>query len=57
MANRIYLDKTMRVELQSRFNVSTSTVSEVLNFKRTNQRSCEMRCYAVNNLNGLLLSV
>lgn len=57
MADRIYLSKSSREELKHRFGVSSSTVSEVLNFKRTNKRSCEMRSYAVNKLRGLLIEL
>lgn len=54
---RVYLGKNERESLKRQFAVSSSTVSEILNFKRSNKRASEVRSFAVNHLKGLLLTL
>lgn len=56
-ARRIYLSKVGRERVKEKFALSPSTVSEILNFKRSNRRAAEVRAYSVNFLKGLLLSL
>lgn len=56
-AKRIYLSKEGRERVKAKFALSPSTVSEILNFKRSNRRAAEVRSYSVNYLRGFLLTL
>lgn len=57
MNYQIYLGRDGRTALHDQFNISTSTISEILRFKRSNKRAAMVRSYAVNKLKGLLLAL
>ena len=57
MKHVIYLSTEDRIVLSKKFNTTLSTVCEALRFKRNNRRASEMRSYAVNHLNGILITV
>lgn len=50
---KIFLQREGRVVLMKKMNVSTSTVSDAINFRRNNKKSFMIRNYAVNKLNAL----
>lgn len=56
-AKRIYLSKQGRDKVKEKFSLSSSTISEILNFKRSNKRAAEVRAYSVNQLKGLLIQL
>lgn len=56
-ARRIYLSKQGRDKVKEKFALSSSTVSEILNFKRSNKRAAEVRAYSVNQLRALLIEL
>jgi hypothetical protein len=53
MSRKIFLQREGRVVLMKKMNVSTSTVSDAINFRRNNRKSFIIRNYAVNKLNAL----
>lgn len=53
MSRKIFLQREGRVVLMKKMNVSTSTVSDAINFRRNNRKSFMIRNYAVNKLNAL----
>ena len=55
MKYRIMVNKQDRERLIEKFGVSHATISYVLNFKRFNDLHSEIRNYAMNHLNGILL--
>lgn len=57
MKHQIYLSRDGRTALHNQFDISTSTISEILRFKRSNKRAAMVRSYAVNKLKGLLLAL
>jgi hypothetical protein len=57
MKYTIYLDAEGRLTLGEKFGVNPSQVSKALRFLQMNRKASEMRSYAVNHLNGMLLEV
>lgn len=57
MKYTIYLDAEGRLTLGEKFGVNPSQVSKALRFLQMNRKASEMRSYAVNHLNGILITV
>ena len=57
MKQTIYLDAEGRQTLVKKFGVTATTVSYCLRFKQNNLLASKMRSYAVNHLNGILITV
>ena len=57
MKQTIYLDAEGRQTHAKKFGVTATTVSYCLRFKQNNLLASKMRSYAVNHLNGMLLSL
>lgn len=57
MARQIILNVENRMKLKDRFSVSNSTITGILHFRRINRRASEVRSYAVNKLNGMMIEV
>lgn len=57
MDYQIWLGRDGRTALHDQFDISTSTISEILRFKRSNKRAAMVRSYAVNKLKGLLIAL
>ena len=57
MKRKIWINKVERRKLIERFEVSPSTMSDILNFKRMNEQHSRIRSYAMNELNGTLITL
>ena len=54
MAKRIFISAKARVDLSNRFELKRATCSNYLNFHSNTFTARLVRCYAMNNLNGVV---
>ena len=55
MSKVVYVKPPVRELLQKEFCVSGATISDALNFKRSNQRAAMIRSVAINTYKGILI--
>ena len=54
---KIYLSKTNREQVRSKFNIPGSTLSLALNFKTQSEKADRIRSYSLNNVKGILVDL
>lgn len=57
MSLKIWLSKEAKVILRDKFDVSPSTISQTLNYKRNGLLHSNIRCFAVNHLHGKFIKI
>lgn len=55
MSKVVYVKSPVRELLQKEFRVSGATISDALNFKRSNQRAAMIRSTAINTYKGIFI--
>lgn len=54
---KMILKKEDRAILRGLFKVSNATMSSVVNYQRSSELHCEIRMYAMNNMNAHLVQL